>query len=99
MRSFINVLTIFTFCIAGGSALAVQEREGSSKEFFPSPYISVFEQLDVLSEEKPIRLAATCFKSGERTSGMNKICYYDCMGSTAAITISSVELCPRTINR
>lgn len=43
-------------------------------------------------------LAAVCFKSGEQLSGMNKICYYNCMGSTVAITISSVQLCPLTIN-
>jgi hypothetical protein len=43
--------------------------------------------------------AVTCFKSGEQTSGMNKICYYNCMGSTAAITISSVSLCPLSIQR
>ena len=41
----------------------------------------------------------TCFKTGERTAGMNKICYYDCLGSEAAITVSSVELCPLTIKR
>ena len=41
--------------------------------------------------------AATCFKTGERISGMNKICYYNCLGSEAAITISSVELCPLSI--
>lgn len=47
-----------------------------------------------------LRLAAvTCFSKGERTSGFNKICFYDCLGSTAAITISAVELCPLTINR
>lgn len=40
-----------------------------------------------------------CFKTGERISGMNKICYYDCLGSEAAITISSVDLCPLTIDR
>jgi hypothetical protein len=45
------------------------------------------------------QIAATCFKSGEQTSGMNKICYYDCMGSQAAITIKSVQLCPLSINR
>lgn len=45
------------------------------------------------------RLALMCFKSGEVISGMNKICFYDCLGSTVAITISSVSLCPLTINR
>ena len=41
--------------------------------------------------------AVTCFKTGERQSGMNKICFYNCLGSEAAITISAVELCPLTI--
>ena len=43
--------------------------------------------------------AVTCFKTGEETSGMNKICYYDCMGSSAAITVSAVSLCPLSINQ
>ena len=43
--------------------------------------------------------ATTCFYTGEQTSGMNKICYYNCFGSAAAITISSVALCPLSIER
>jgi hypothetical protein len=46
-----------------------------------------------------IKRATTCFKSGEQTSGMNKICYYNCLGSQAAITISAVALCPLTIDQ
>ena len=45
------------------------------------------------------QVAVTCFFRYEQTSGMNKICYYDCLGSLAAITISSVRLCPLTINQ
>ncbi|MBO9099650.1 MULTISPECIES: hypothetical protein [unclassified Rhizobium] len=45
-----------------------------------------------------IQTAAICFKTGEQTSGMKKICYYDCLGSTTAITIGAVELCPLSIN-
>ena len=45
-----------------------------------------------------IIVAGTCFKSGEQTSGMNKICYYDCVEGTKAITIKSYQLCPMTIN-
>jgi len=45
------------------------------------------------------RLAMMCFSTGEQTSGMTKICYYDCLGSPAAITIGAVQLCPLTINR
>ena len=46
-----------------------------------------------------LKLAMTCFKTDEQISGMNKICFYDCLGSQAAITISSVGLCPLTIDR
>ena len=45
------------------------------------------------------KIAVVCFKTGEQISGMNKICFYDCLGSTAAITISAVSLCPLTITR
>jgi hypothetical protein len=41
--------------------------------------------------------AGTCFKSGERTSGMNKICLYNCTGSTVARNVGSAELCPLTV--
>jgi hypothetical protein len=42
--------------------------------------------------------AVLCIKTGERISGLNKICYYNCTGSEYAITIGSCELCPLTIN-
>ena len=45
-----------------------------------------------------IIVAGTCFMSGEQTSGMNKICYYDCVGGTKAITIKSYQVCPMASN-
>jgi hypothetical protein len=39
----------------------------------------------------------TCYSQGERVSGMNKICYYDCLGSAYAQTQSAVSLCPLTV--
>ena len=47
----------------------------------------------------PANAAITCFKSGEQVSGMNKICYYDCLGSTNAINVKSHQLCPLNIKR
>ena len=41
--------------------------------------------------------AGTAFFKYDRTSGMNKICYYDHLGSEVAITIRSTSLCPMTI--
>ena len=41
--------------------------------------------------------AGTAFLKGEKTSGMNKICFYDHLGSEVAITVKSTDLCPLTI--
>lgn len=48
-------------------------------------------------KEDQVQMAVMCFKSGERRSGMNKICYYNCAGSEAAITVGSAQLCPLSI--
>lgn len=37
------------------------------------------------------------FKKGEQTTGMTKQCYYDALGSGYTITVSSIDLCPLTI--
>lgn len=56
------------------------------------------DQMTPLPDQQKVA-AITCFKSGEERAGMNKICYYNCAGSRAAITISSTSLCPLSINR
>ena len=43
--------------------------------------------------------AETCYLAGERVSGMNRICYYECLSGDAAITIDAIGLCPLTITR
>ncbi len=53
----------------------------------------------VLAAYVPLGHCVTCFLSGEQVSGLNKICYYSCPTGDAAITISSVQLCPLSINR
>lgn len=40
---------------------------------------------------------ATAFKTGERTSGMTKQCYYEFAGSEYIRTVQSYELCPLSI--
>jgi hypothetical protein len=44
---------------------------------------------------KPFGVAMVCTKSGQLTSGLTKICYYDCAGSEGAITAKPYEACPR----
>ena len=34
------------------------------------------------------------FYKGEQISGMNKICFYDVLGSTHTLNVKSYELCP-----
>jgi len=46
-----------------------------------------------------LRVAYVCFYEGEETSGMNKICYYNCLQSLAAVTLSFTAICPMSINR
>ena len=41
--------------------------------------------------------AITCTYTGQQEAETNKICYYDCAGSPAAITVKSHEVCPVTI--
>ena len=44
-----------------------------------------------------IALYATMgFLKGEKESGMNKICFYDVLGSTHSLNVKSYELCPLT---
>ena len=43
-------------------------------------------------------VAATGFLKGESNEGMSKICFYDVLGETHTINISSVKLCPQTHN-
>lgn len=37
---------------------------------------------------------STGYLQGERDQGLSKICYYDVLGETHALTISAVKLCP-----
>jgi hypothetical protein len=39
----------------------------------------------------------TAFLTGEQTTGTTKQCYYDALGSRHTQTVSSVALCPLTI--
>jgi hypothetical protein len=41
--------------------------------------------------------AGTAYFKYERTSGMNKICFYDHLGSEVAINVKSYDLCPVSI--
>ena len=41
----------------------------------------------------------TCFKTGEETGGLNKICRYDCVGNLVTTTVGAAQMCPIQIQR
>ena len=47
----------------------------------------------------PAQTGQICFYAGEQTSGMNKICFYNCVNGTVAITIKFPAMCPPSIKR
>jgi len=48
---------------------------------------------------KPSRTTLICKKFSERTSGLTRICYYDCGGSEGAITAKTYDPCPQRMLR
>ena len=48
---------------------------------------------------KSSRMAIFCTKSGFKSAGLTKICYYDCGGSEAATTVEVYEPCARWTTR
>ena len=55
--------------------------------------------IDRLNQRTEPQIAATCSKLKEEFTGRRKICYYDCLGTTRAISIPAVEECPLSIDR
>ena len=45
----------------------------------------------------PRRSGGSCFKAGERTTGMSKQCIDDCTGREKVETIGAAQLCPLTM--
>jgi len=46
----------------------------------------------------PVEVAGTCTLEREATSGTEKFCYYDCVGSKKTITINANEFCPLDVD-
>jgi hypothetical protein len=48
---------------------------------------------------KPSRTALICKKFSQQTSGLTRICYYNCGGSEGAVTTKTYEPCPKWMPR
>ena len=59
---------------------------------------SVSESLGGVSSSSGSR-KITCFKTGEETGGLNKICRYDCVGNLVTTTVGAAQMCPIQIQR
>jgi hypothetical protein len=42
----------------------------------------------------PTLVSMVCTKSGQQTSGLTKVCYYNCAGWEGAMTAKTYEPCP-----
>jgi hypothetical protein len=84
LKKKIVLVLLFSFLLFGNH----------SCEHFDGGYSG---QNNLLGSPGVQRATVTCFKSSEYTSGFNKICNYNCLGSARAITIANTQLCPLTI--
>ena len=51
------------------------------------------------SSSSSSKRSITCFKTGEETGGLNKICRYDCVGNLVTTTVGAAQMCPIQIQR
>lgn len=91
------IIAVFLITLLSATTTALGNLEPRNEVDFSTEIADVLTQNE--SAASLLRVAAYCPKSGERVAGQNKICYYDCLSGTVAITISSVSICPLSINR
>jgi hypothetical protein len=56
-------------------------------------------RLAPISSRRGPDFALVCFENGQQLSVIKKICYYNCAGSAAAITVPVAYVCPISIQR
>lgn len=91
------IIAVFLITLFSATSTALGNLVPRNEEAFSTEIVDVLTQNE--SAESLLKVAAYCPKSGERAAGQNKICYYDCLSGTVAITISSTSICPLSINR
>lgn len=47
-----------------------------------------------LREANKFKVTLICTKFGDRSSGLTKVCYYDCSGFEAATAVNVYDQCP-----
>lgn len=96
-RLLLRACVVISFIIVG-VASPTKADDGLHK-YQESAALIQGESIDKKQNDTNPRIAVLCLLTGEQVSGLNKICFYNCAGSGAAITIKSYQLCPQTINR
>jgi hypothetical protein len=87
MASILALLLSIDGAVAGSSGVQLATAEAASQSRPMTPI------------QRQPQIAMVCFYDSQTTSGMNKICYYNCVGSLAAITLGFAEICPMSIDR
>lgn len=97
MRRFSITLIAAALALSAGQALAADDG-GRRADVVKLATLEAI-MSGTTEPDRRTRVAVTCFRTGERISGTNKICFYDCLGSEVEITIKSDELCALAIHR
>jgi hypothetical protein len=85
--------------IASGSFLASAEEKMRTVLAFAILTMCVSAVAADSSLAKKFKVTIICRKFGGRSSGLTKVCYYDCGGSEAAIAVNLYDECPNWKSR
>ena len=59
--------------------------------------IAALVSLTIAAASTAAAQTTTAFKTGERTTGMTKLCYYESLGDQHTQTVKSIELCQLSV--
>jgi len=71
-----------------------QERDNADERFQKG-----LDRLARPQQQYPTSNGISCHYTRDVISGMNKICYYNCVGSAHAVTVGAANICPLTTTR
>ena len=93
MRSLSKIALLITtlFILNGCDAQTLNDINNALNQ---SGYGNAYTQPSSSYNSTPNAMTQKGFLSGERTSGWNKVCYYDTIYGTKTLNISHMSLCP-----
>ena len=95
--SKMNFLVLVTFGLAITCCTPVWAMQSSSHEQ-PTVLFKTLQGKQNFIQEEEYDVASFCTYVDQELKGSNKVCYYRCGGHMTMITVSSLNICPKSIN-